>query len=128
MCDNASNNDSMVDNLSFELTDFRGDTYRVWCFDHITNLVAQALIRLFDIKKVGAVDDDLSVLTEGNDTEELMTRVAELKVGKGIEEDDNDGFIDVLGDLWDGDLADFQQDVRPARMVIAKVSKICDGP
>ena len=112
----------MVDELEFELTDFQGNTYRVRCFDHIANLVAQALIRLFDTKRPDAVDSDLASLVDGNETEELVTRIAELKAGKGMVEDDNEGLVDVLSDLSEDELVEFQEDVRPARLIIAKVS------
>ncbi|KAG1871907.1 hypothetical protein C8R48DRAFT_556663, partial [Suillus tomentosus] len=47
-CDNASNNDTMVNELSDLLEDFPGETNRTQCFLHIVNLVAKTLIRQFD--------------------------------------------------------------------------------
>ncbi|KAF9219130.1 hypothetical protein BS17DRAFT_662235, partial [Gyrodon lividus] len=47
-CDNASNNDVMVEKLGDTLLDFGGASTHVWCFLHTTNLVAKALIRVFD--------------------------------------------------------------------------------
>ncbi|TFK81275.1 hypothetical protein K466DRAFT_448761, partial [Polyporus arcularius HHB13444] len=47
-CDNASNNDTMIDNMEFDLTDFEGMSYRLRCFDHVVNLVAKTFTRLFD--------------------------------------------------------------------------------
>ncbi|KAG1722531.1 hypothetical protein EDD22DRAFT_760423, partial [Suillus occidentalis] len=50
-CDNASNNDTMVNELSDLLEDFPGETNRTRCFLHIVNLVAKTLIRQFDVPK-----------------------------------------------------------------------------
>ncbi|KAF9219300.1 hypothetical protein BS17DRAFT_639811, partial [Gyrodon lividus] len=47
-CDNASNNNVMVEQLGDMLPDFSGASAHTWCFLHSTNLVAKALIREFD--------------------------------------------------------------------------------
>ncbi|KAI0745591.1 hypothetical protein C8Q76DRAFT_601559, partial [Earliella scabrosa] len=50
-CDNASNNDTMIDELlkAHNLgRQFGGQHARVRCFLHILNLVAKSLIRQFD--------------------------------------------------------------------------------
>ncbi|KAG1760280.1 hypothetical protein EDD22DRAFT_757666, partial [Suillus occidentalis] len=54
ICDNASNNDTMVNELSDLLEDFPGETNRTRCFLHIINLVAKTLIRQFDVPKAKA--------------------------------------------------------------------------
>ncbi|KAI0653303.1 hypothetical protein C8Q70DRAFT_899682, partial [Cubamyces menziesii] len=47
-CDNALNNDTMVNALEVEVPSFRGQNARTRCFDHVVNLVAKALTRQFD--------------------------------------------------------------------------------
>ncbi|KAI0371190.1 hypothetical protein BV20DRAFT_906067, partial [Pilatotrama ljubarskyi] len=47
-CDNASNNDTMTEELAQLLTSFGGNYARTRCFLHITNLTAQSLLHEFD--------------------------------------------------------------------------------
>ncbi|KAF9222117.1 hypothetical protein BS17DRAFT_649909, partial [Gyrodon lividus] len=47
-CDNASNNNVMVEKLGNTLLDFGGASTHARCFLHTTNLMAKALIRVFD--------------------------------------------------------------------------------
>jgi hypothetical protein len=42
-CDNASNNDTMIDALSDLLTVFLGASNQTRCFDHIVNLIAKSV-------------------------------------------------------------------------------------
>lgn len=50
-CDNAANNEVMIDELANLAPDFRGASSRARCFLHVVNLVAKSIIRIFDIKK-----------------------------------------------------------------------------
>ncbi|RDX45346.1 hypothetical protein K466DRAFT_443634, partial [Polyporus arcularius HHB13444] len=47
-CDNASSNDTMIEELSQLLPEFQGDFSRTRCFLHILNLVAKAMLKQFD--------------------------------------------------------------------------------
>ncbi|RDX40980.1 hypothetical protein OH76DRAFT_1300621, partial [Lentinus brumalis] len=47
-CDNASNNDTMVEHLGTLVPAFQGDFHRTRCFAHIINLVVKSLLRQFD--------------------------------------------------------------------------------
>ncbi|KAJ7437457.1 hypothetical protein B0H11DRAFT_1650415, partial [Mycena galericulata] len=47
-CDNASNNDTMIDTLATLLPNFGGKKDHTRCFTHIINLVAKSFLRLFD--------------------------------------------------------------------------------
>ncbi|KAG1812699.1 hypothetical protein EV424DRAFT_1277463, partial [Suillus variegatus] len=47
-CDNASNNNVMVENLAAEVPAFGGAASHTRCFLHTVNLVAKSLIREFD--------------------------------------------------------------------------------
>ena len=67
-CDNASNNDSMVESLATIMSNFPGEANRARCLAHIVNLVAKIILRQFDEprKKKKKTDDVLDMLT-GND-------------------------------------------------------------
>ncbi|THU82348.1 hypothetical protein K435DRAFT_630757, partial [Dendrothele bispora CBS 962.96] len=47
-CDNASNNDKMMESLEERLEDWAGRACHTCCFAHIINLVAKSLLKLFD--------------------------------------------------------------------------------
>ncbi|THU93380.1 hypothetical protein K435DRAFT_598906, partial [Dendrothele bispora CBS 962.96] len=47
-CDNASNNDTMIESLEDKIRDWAGRANRTRCFAHIINLVAKSLLKLFD--------------------------------------------------------------------------------
>ncbi|KAI0337369.1 hypothetical protein BDW22DRAFT_1304642, partial [Trametopsis cervina] len=46
--DNASNNDTLIDELSNQVEEFPGEANRVRCFAHILNLAAKAVLSQFD--------------------------------------------------------------------------------
>jgi hypothetical protein len=50
-CDNASNNDAMIDELAELIPTFGGAPSWTRCFLHVVNLVAKSLIWQFDVKK-----------------------------------------------------------------------------
>ncbi|KAI0739256.1 hypothetical protein C8Q80DRAFT_1112226, partial [Daedaleopsis nitida] len=47
-CNNASNNNTMIDSLAVRLPDHDGQQGRVQCFLHILNLVAKSLLQQFN--------------------------------------------------------------------------------
>jgi hypothetical protein len=82
-CDNASNNNTMVEELKDLLEIFPGESNRTWCFNHIVNLIVKSVIQQFDIPKAKgneSFDDvlwELMVSAEDLDKEELATREGE---------------------------------------------------
>ena len=50
-CDNASNNDTIVEHLAMLVENFPGAANKTRCFNHILNLVAKSILRLFDAPK-----------------------------------------------------------------------------
>ncbi|KAF8548182.1 hypothetical protein OG21DRAFT_1423541, partial [Imleria badia] len=68
-CDNASNNNMMIEELGEMLLDFGGASTHAWCFLHTTNLVVKALRKEFDAKPnkrrdIGVVNmDDIETLS-----------------------------------------------------------------
>jgi hypothetical protein len=94
--DNASNNDTLIERLEFIVPYFKGRESRVRCFNHVVNLVAKSILRLFSKKKADNDDDDLDDIFDGYDNN-LITN-------ESIIEDDEDFFIP--RDKPDDDLAD----------------------
>jgi hypothetical protein len=58
-CDNASNNDKMMEALGDLLPGFITSN-RARCFTHILNLVAKSLLKQFDVETKPEVDDGLN--------------------------------------------------------------------
>ena len=81
-CDNAANNDMMVDVIEEDIDAFNGKEARVRCFLHIMNIVAgKNLIRQFDTAAARAKDNnDEDKEEDGRDEEE--------------EEDEEDGGVE----------------------------------
>ena len=74
--DNASPNNMMIDYLSDMILSFSGQRARVRCFDHITNLVAKTLLKLFEKKK-----GSRGMLTPVR-TEAILMILTEMEMGK----------------------------------------------
>jgi hypothetical protein len=120
----------MIDKLGDRLETFAGAQNRTRCFAHIINLIAQTVIRQFDIPKTkggGLVDEamkELRVLAEDIDIEELLTRAN--NTHKDGDNDDNlEGLVNEWSGLSTGDLEELEADVRPVRRVLVKVSMPC---
>ncbi|PBK73744.1 hypothetical protein ARMSODRAFT_869484, partial [Armillaria solidipes] len=47
-CDNAANNNTMIDELTSHIPSFPGQAHHVHCFAHVVNLVAKSLLKQFD--------------------------------------------------------------------------------
>ncbi|KAH9016441.1 hypothetical protein EDB85DRAFT_2155935 [Lactarius pseudohatsudake] len=90
VCDNASNNDTMVTELELLLPNFGGGKFRVWCFAHVLNLVVKAVLSQFaktaqvanlsspeDDKALAALElvDDEEVMEDAEDVEEVTAAV-----------------------------------------------------
>ena len=117
----------MVDVMEIELPEFGGSKCRVRCLDHIINLVAKALTRIFDAKheRGDSMNSQLNALMDGMDVEELETRLAAYKAGQADADlDDNVDFIDLLEGLNAEQLSEVRDTIRPAQIVIAKVSDL----
>src|SRR5260221_1281624 len=50
-CDNATNNDAMIEELANLLDDFPGPANQTRCFTHVLNLVVKSIIWQFDSPK-----------------------------------------------------------------------------
>ena len=110
-CDNASNNETMVDHLLTLVEIFPGAANQTWCFTHILNLVAKSILRSFAKKKVaeGDVDDGTDVLDD-NDEEELYFG------------DDEDGLGDQRDGMSEEEVDELDNTVVPVQLMLTKVS------
>jgi hypothetical protein len=131
-CDNASNNDVMVDELEDLLPGFSRVNH-TRCFLHVNNLVARTLVRQFDIPRAKpgiATDDDdpdreLRELAGDIDLEERQTREALLEESADGEldpDDDNEGWAGEMAALSQAEREGLQDSLRPVQMILVKVS------
>jgi hypothetical protein len=134
-CDNATNNDSMINELKDLLENFSGAENRTRCFAHIINLIAQTIIRQFDVPKtkVGESVDkamlELQALATDIDVEEALTQAGNTKE-EGDDEDDDDleGWVDERSKLSTVDLTKLEGNVQPVRKALVKVClERCQG-
>jgi len=122
-CDNASSNDTMMDELEDRLDGFGGKTNRTRCFAHVVNLVAVTITRQFDAPKAGknATANDakaeLAELAKGIELEDLIA------IGQDeSEEDENcEDWIDEREDMTSDELDELEESVRPVTRVLVKV-------
>lgn len=137
-CDNASNNNTMVEALKDHLVVFPGESNRTRCFDHIVNLIAKSIIRQFDTsskatgKSFDKVLQDLMVSAEDLDKEELETREGECGEGDGEGDDgdgDNtDGWVDEREEMSEMEQEELDDNIQPIQWVLVKVSVMfCHG-
>ena len=102
--DNASNNDTMINQLSMRLLDFPGTPNQTRCFLHILNITAKAIIKQFNIPKARNSDvldqaaQALASLAEGLDIEEQEA----YKDQEFLDDEVDDPPLDRWVDLHDG--------------------------
>jgi len=123
-CDNASCNDTMVDELADLLPSFPGKANQTRCFLHIINLVAKSIIRQFDVAKGKAgealdeAEEALCALAKGIDLEDLEMQSDQNE----NENDDNvDGWVDERNALSATDRDALDASVRPVKLMLVKV-------
>lgn len=117
----------MINELDELLENFSGAESQTRCFAHIINLIAQTIIRQFDIPKAkegGLVDqavNELQVLATDIDIEELLTQ-ANNAYKDADKEDDLEGWVNEQSGLSTLDLKRLEADVQPVRRTLVKVS------
>lgn len=136
-CDNAANNDMMVDVIEEDIDAFNGKEARVRCFLHIMNIVAgKNLIRQFDTAAARAKDNNDE---DKEEEKEIMALAHELDVAsaddgvgdsqgdEGNDEDDSDDLdgedlLDAVAELTEAERSEFEASSRPLKLLLAKVS------
>jgi hypothetical protein len=125
-CDNASNNDTMIEELADSIESFPGASNQTRCFNHIVNLVAKTVIRQFDVPRKQADDalneaeQELLDLADGIDVEEFVTAAE----WTGEEDEDNnniEGWIDERAALTANERTDLDKSIQPVKTVLVKV-------
>jgi hypothetical protein len=87
-CDNASNNDRMVDELTDILPQFQGAQARSRCFAHIINLIVKSILQQFEASNTGS--NNASIAWE------------EVQEEEEEEEDNEDEYIEEEGNNMEG--------------------------
>ena len=115
----------MISELELTLPDFPGEANQMRCFNHIINLVAKSMLRLFDVPKKRAnqvlndTDRRLHELAEDLDLDELNTQLNGYALTEHIE--DNEQNVDEVDMLDAEEQAEFRERVRPVQLVLVKV-------
>ena len=137
-CDNASNNDTMVEALATIMSHFSGEANRARCLAHIVNLVAKIILRQFDMpkkknkNKKDLPEDKMAVDEDDDDQEEIneeMLYKEEREMDDGDNEDDEDGErlqkdAEIMEEVMEGEIDGVVRKVKPVRQALFKVSPI----
>ena len=135
-CDNAPNNDAMIEELQELIPEFAGSVSHTRCFLHIVNLVAKSLIRQLDAKKTVVGDHELAELQKELDEEELIrqSETVDANDDEMPEEDENDdemlekkddndeGWVDETEDMSNEEKNELEKSIRPVKLALVKVS------
>lgn len=123
-CDNASNNDVMINELANLLDNFPGAANQTRCFTHILNLVVKSILAQFELPKSRAnIGDDLLKLAEGIELEEEIT-AKDGEEGEEGEDDNVEGWIDEREEMGERQLEELEARIEPIRLLLIKVSAI----
>jgi hypothetical protein len=103
---------------------------RARCFTHILNLIAKSLLKQFDVAKKSGSDDELNEeeaellnLAKDSETEELTTDKENGGNDEEIEEEDDlEDWVDEVAALTPEEREMLEDDIRPVKMVLVKVS------
>jgi hypothetical protein len=115
----------MIEELAIQLDNFPGSANRVRCFAHILNLVVKSIMRQFDVpdKKKGEVVDDatreLHKLASDIEGEDSLSQSC---VGDVESKDNVEGWVDERDEMNAEELTALDNDVRPVRFLLTKVS------
>ena len=120
-CDNAKNNDVMIQELETLTPEFAGFASHTRCFLHIVNLVAKSMLRQFDAKKVTIKrDSEMAALADELAEEEAMAD--EIEDDDDKEVDNEDGWIDEMESRTEDERIKIEDSMQPVRLALAKVS------
>lgn len=124
-CDNASNNDTMINHLAEMLKEFPGEANRTRCFTHILNLVARCIMRQFDDPKKSKRDAQ-----DGDNVDDLADALAELddelendegRADEAEGEETAEWIPDGREDMTEAEIRELEESVKPVRRVLTKV-------
>lgn len=118
VCDNASNNDTLVSELEIELLGQNGMQTRIRCFAHILNLAVKAVLSAFT--RGAKKDDDSDMQSDLYDVEEADEE-EEDEVEEGRERSD-EAEIDAIIEDADANVGATSVHLAVVRNTLAKVS------
>jgi hypothetical protein len=116
-CDNASNNDTFIEELVDLLPNFPGAANCCQCFLHIVNLIAKTLLKQYDVPKKKAeealdeAEQELLELAQDLDLEEATTMVENGLSGNSEENDDVEGWVDEMAKLTEEERAELRENL-----------------
>lgn len=100
----------MIEELAKELPTFLGSRAHVRCFAHVVNLTAKGVLRPFEAK--GGPSAEL---------EELRAQLNDIEANGVQDEDDDEGFIDMVAEMTEEERAEWEESVEPIREALRKV-------
>lgn len=117
----------MIDELVDLLDLFLGRRGHVRCMAHTVNLTAKSILRPFEPKKPktdengNQVNADEDGVESGLGMEELRAALQDLEENGLREDDDVEGFVDVLEEMTDVEREEWVEAVMPMRKALVKV-------
>jgi hypothetical protein len=143
-CDNALNNDKMIEHLATLIDTFLGAANQTRCFTHIFNLVAKSVLCQFEAPKAkedNIIDDAVKQLMaifdelEDEDDSEVSNNNDAGGDGDGNnddigsdgdgsdehKDDDDDGLVDEHDGMSKEELASLEESVKPIWVMLTKV-------
>jgi hypothetical protein len=124
-CDNATNNEVMIDELANLTPDFWGASSRARCFLHVVNLVAKSIIWIFDIKKkdVDAALASSDVVVEWNELAALSreSEDSDERLDEDNERDNEGGWMDKMELLGREDREELLEELVLLKLALTKV-------
>jgi hypothetical protein len=120
----------MIDHMAEVIESFPGEDNRVRCFNHIINLVAKSLLKLFEVSKKkrgveGEVDDAEAALRElaaDLDLEDMEMQRDAFAAGGDVGIDDDDDIVDEIATMSEEEVTEFRKAVLPITKALVKVS------
>ena len=113
-CNNASNNNTMIEGLAHLLEEFPGQANHARCFAHISNLTVKSVLRQFDVPQVKG-DEAITVQENENPS-------GEEKVDEENGDDNVDGWADERLGMSEVELEELEEEIKPVRLMLTKVS------
>jgi hypothetical protein len=129
--DNASSNDTMVENMALDLLVFPGKEHFVRCFNHTVNLIGKSLLKLFDRPKkaadgsdaaLDAAEEALRTMEKDIEIEDLRAQLDNYANQGSISVDDPYDIFDEVGAMTEEEAEEFRESVLPIRRALVKVS------
>jgi hypothetical protein len=120
----------MIDHMAEVIEGFPGEENCVRCFNHIINLVAKSLLRLFEVSKkkrgveaeVNEAEAALCELAGDLDLEDMEMQRDTFAAGGDVGADDEDDVVDEIATMSEEEAKQFRKAVLPIMKALLKVS------